>query len=38
MESEEREDIEDFNPSDEELEAMQELEEHFEWFGGADRL
>ena len=38
MEPENNIEIDDFNPSDEELEDMQELEEQLEWFGGAGRL
>ena len=34
----EKEDVEDFTPEEDELEAMQELEEKLEWFGGAGRL
>ena len=38
MEPETNIEIDDFNPSDEELEEMQELEEQLEWFGGSGRL
>lgn len=38
MEPENNIEIDDFNPSDEELEETQELEEMLEWAGGAGRL